>query len=130
MTEEANFAIALEKPDPAVRAAFLYEACRNAAERRRVEALLASYARAPTYTGPTWACGYRLFCWEKPAGQQVARFVGFTGPAAEKVDRPVQSDRRPIHSPRQAAAVSGHWGRPGRFGHDSPARHSAALNYF
>jgi serine/threonine-protein kinase len=53
MTEETLFAQALEKADPAQRAAFLDEACAgDPALRARLEALLGSHERAGSFLKP------------------------------------------------------------------------------
>src|SRR5262249_36668672 len=49
MTDETIFATALEKADPAERAAFLAEACGDDTERRqRLEGLLEAHGRPPS----------------------------------------------------------------------------------
>ena len=60
MSEETIFALALKKPDPAARAAFLAEACgEDAALRRRVERLLRTHEKIGDFL-------------ERPAAEQVA----------------------------------------------------------
>ena len=50
MTDETIFATALEKSDPAQRAEFLAEVCRDDPERRqRLEGLLMAHARAVNF---------------------------------------------------------------------------------
>ncbi|HEX4610346.1 MAG TPA: protein kinase, partial [Urbifossiella sp.] len=49
MTEETLFAAALDRADPAERAAFLADACPDPAARRRVEDLLAAHAAAGSF---------------------------------------------------------------------------------
>src|SRR5262249_58308131 len=50
MTDETIFATALEKADPAERAAFLAEACGDdPARRKRLEGLLMAHARAANF---------------------------------------------------------------------------------
>jgi hypothetical protein len=83
MSEETIFAAALERSDPAERAAYLDTACGNdVALRRRVEALLRAHESGDSLLDVPATLGAVTDAWEIGPGQSPTLASDGRGPAA------------------------------------------------
>ena len=111
MTDETIFATALEKADPAERAAFLAEVCGDdTARRQRLEGLLLAHARVADFlerspvaaADPDNGATQAVTGTREPAGAVSQTTAGDDGPADDEARR------------RSTAATERRrWGRPG-----------------